>query len=178
MILLHSRREFPLRNPRPKLLAFSRAENAGENCNGARKFFSASCRLSIDPIDEVRGCRRFVRTPGSEFIKLPLAHPRHAAPFSLHAAEAGVDRFRRVGRAGPRATGTNARFSFKGQSQCGCRILADFRGVIRPTRSSLCTSRRPFGRSAIAASGSVAAIFKYASERSPQAPGNPNINHD
>ena len=32
--------------------------------------------------------------------------------------------------------------------------------------------------SAIADSGSVAAIFKYASERSPQAPGNPNINHD
>jgi hypothetical protein len=31
---------------------------------------------------------------------------------------------------------------------------------------------------AIAASGSVAAIFRYASERSPQAPGNPNINHD
>ena len=30
----------------------------------------------------------------------------------------------------------------------------------------------------VAASGSVAAIFKYASERSPQAPRNPNINHD
>ena len=42
-------------------------------------------------------------------------------------------------------------------------------------------NRRCFGasrRSAIAASGSVAAIRKYASERSPQAPGNPNINHD
>lgn len=41
-----------------------------------------------------------------------------------------------------------------------------------------CTSGRPFGRSAIAASGSVAAVFKEASKRSPQAPGNPNINHD
>jgi hypothetical protein len=104
IILLLSRREFPLRNPRAKLLAYSRAENAGENCNGAGKFFSASCRLGIYPIDELRGCRRFVGTPGSEFIKLPLARPRHAASFSLHAAEAGVDRFRRVGRAGPRVT--------------------------------------------------------------------------
>ena len=39
-------------------------------------------------------------------------------------------------------------------------------------------SGRPFGRSAIAASGSVAAVFKEASKRSPQVPGNPNINHD
>jgi hypothetical protein len=46
------------------------------------------------------------------------------------------------------------------------RVAANFR------------SGRPFGRSAIAASGSVAAIFKEASKRSPQAPGNPNINHD
>jgi hypothetical protein len=53
----------------------------------------------------------------------------------------------------------------------------------RQPSGSLFPCRRPYGRSAIAASGPVAAIFKYASEkyaseRSPQAPGNPNINHD
>ena len=46
------------------------------------------------------------------------------------------------------------------------------------SESDLWKSGRPFGRSAIAASGSVAAVFKEASKRSPQVPGNPNINHD
>jgi hypothetical protein len=51
--------------------------------------------------------------------------------------------------------------------------------IQRPTSNErLAVLKRPFGRSAVAASGWVAAIFKYASERSPQAPGNPNINHD
>jgi hypothetical protein len=51
--------------------------------------------------------------------------------------------------------------------------------IQRPTSNErLAVLKRPFGRSAVAASGWVAAIFKYASGRSPQAPGNPNINHD
>jgi hypothetical protein len=50
--------------------------------------------------------------------------------------------------------------------------------LLYTTRSASDLTFKQFGRSAIASSGSVAAIFKYASERSPQAPGNPNINHD